>query len=201
MDFPHLIYSGPPMDDAELLGRLPVELRALLSERNGLIALSGGFHLRGACTAPEWHSLRAAMEGPLALFRLFPEVRPDDIPFAEEACGDQFLLRDGVVHRMASETGDVGSLDVGLIPFLESVRDDGIATLNLEPLVAFLEAGQKLEPGQLLSVYPPFILAASEQGVSLKAVPSTERLIFLADLARQLHDLPDGAEITLKGEP
>ncbi len=201
MDFPHLTYSGPPIDDAELLDRLPVELVSILEERNGVVALSGGFHLRGACIAPEWHSLRAAMEGPLALHRLFPEVQPSDIPFAEEACGDQFLLRDGVVHRMASEAGDVGSLEVGLIPFLESVRDDGIATLNLEPLVAFLEAGQKLEPGQLLSVYPPFILAASEQGVSLKAVASGERRIFLADLARQLHDLPDGAEITLKGEP
>jgi hypothetical protein len=201
MDFPHHIYSGPPIDDPALLDRLPAELVAILDKRNGLVALSGGFHLRGACTTPEWHSLRAAVEGPLALHRLFPEVRASDIPFAEEACGDQFLLRDGIVHRMASETGDVGSLELGLLPFLESVRDDGVATLNLEPLLAFLEAGQKLEPGQLLSVYPPFILAASEQGVSLKAVSSAERMIFLADLARQLHDLPDGAEITLKVEP
>lgn len=201
MDFPHLTYSGPPIDDPELLGRLPAELVSILEERNGMVALLGGFHLRGACEAPAWHSLRAAMEGPLALHRLFPEVKPGDIPFAEEACGDQFLLRDGIVHRMAAETGDTGSLEIALRPFLESVRDDGIATLNLEPLVAFLEAGHTLEPGQLLSVYPPFILAASEQGVSLKAVPSVERMIFLSDLARQLHDLPDGAEITLKVEP
>jgi len=121
--------------------------------------------------------------------------------FAEEACGDQFLLRDGVVHRLAAETGDIGSLELPLMPFLERVRDDGVATLNLEPLLAFLETGHHLEPGQLLSVFPPFILMASEGGVTLKAVPAVERLLFLADLARQLHDLPDGAEITFRTVP
>jgi len=201
MDFPHLGFTGPPIDDADILDKLPAELVALLRERNGVVVLSGGFHLRGACTTPGWHSLRAAMEGPMALHRLFPEVKPTDVPFAEEACGDQFLLRDGVVHRLAAETGDIGSLELPLLPFLERVRDDGVATLNLEPLLAFLEAGHHLEPGQLLSVFPPFILTASEGGVTLKAVPAVERLLFLADLARQLHDLPDGAEITFKTVP
>jgi hypothetical protein len=174
---------------------------ALLKAQNGLVAFSGGFHLRGASTTPEWHSLRAAMEGRMALHRLFPEVRPTDIPFAEEACGDQFLLRQGVVCRLAAETGEIGSLEMGLVPFLELVRDDGVATLKLEPLLAFLEAGHHLAPGQLLSVYPPFILTASERGVTLKAVSAAERLAFLADLARQLHDLPDGAEITFQTVP
>lgn len=201
MDFPHLTFTGPPIDDPGLLDRLPPDLISILKAQNGVVSHSGGFHLRGVCAAPGWHSLRAAMEGPMALHRRFPEVQAADIPFAEEACGDQFLLREGVVHRLAGETGDVGSLEMPLVPFLERVRDDGVATLNLEPLLAFLEAGQHLAPGQLLSVYPPFILTASENGVTLKAVSAAERLAFLADLAAQLHDLPDGAEITFKVVP
>ncbi len=54
----------------------------------------------------------------------------------------------------------------------------------------FQAEGRTLSPGQLLSVYPPFCTAEAAQGVDLRAVPSLERLDFLADLARQLP--PDG---------
>lgn len=39
-------------------------------------------------------------------------------------------------------------------------------------------------------MYPPFCTRESGEGVSLAAVPATERLDFLADLARRLP--PDG---------
>ena len=141
MDFPHLTYSGPPVDDLGILARIPADYSNLLDRTNGLIALSGGFHVRGACLAPTWHSLRAAWEGPSALHLLFPEVRPSDVPFAEEVCGDQFLLRDGQVVRLASETGEVAPVGSDLLAFLAAVRDDGVKTLGLEPLVAFLQSG------------------------------------------------------------
>jgi hypothetical protein len=200
MDFPHLTYSGPPIDDPEILARVPAELMALLNERNGLIALSGGFHLRGACKEPDWHSLRYAWEGPGALHQLFAEVLESDVPFAEEACGDQFLLRNGQVIRLAAETGEVGVVGATLAAFLAAVRDDGVRTLGLEPLLAFLGEGQALAPGQLLSVYPPFCTVEARNGVSLKAIPAGERIAFLAGLAQQLMDLPDGAQVELKTE-
>ena len=197
MDFPHLTYSGPPIDDAEILARIPNDLAAYLRERNGFIALSGGFHLRGACLAPAWHSLRQAWEGQAALHRLFTEVKASDVPFAEEACGDQFLLRDGRVFRLAAETGEIGPVASDLPSFFATVLDNGIGTLGLEPLLGFLSEGAKLEPGQLLSVYPPFCTDAASNGVTLKAVPAGERIAFLADLARQLKDVPDGGVIDL----
>jgi hypothetical protein len=201
MDFPHRTYSGPPIDDPAILAQLPPDLATLLQAENGLIALSGGFHLRGACREPSWHSLRAAWEGPAALHRLFPAVRPSDVPFAEEALGDQFLLRDGQVLRLGAETGELDPSGPGLVEFLASVRDDGIRVLNLEPLVAFLQEGQKLEPGQLLSSYPPFCVDAAKKGVTLRAIPSADRISFLAQLARQLKDVPDGGRVTFKVVP
>ena len=54
------MYVGPPIDDPEMLERLPSEYRSLLAQANGYVAFHGGLHVRGACLIPEWHSLRAA---------------------------------------------------------------------------------------------------------------------------------------------
>jgi hypothetical protein len=61
-----LVYEGPPINDDRTLVRVPEALVELLRSTNGFIALRGGLHIRGACTAPAWHSLAAAWEGPHA---------------------------------------------------------------------------------------------------------------------------------------
>ena len=124
-----------------------------------------------------------------------------DIPFAEEACGDQFLLRDDRVLRLAAETGDVAEASPDLGTFLGAVRDEGIQRLGLAPLLAFQSEGHRLLPGQLLSVYPPFCTKEAARGVSLRAVPAHQRLSFLAELARQLRDVPDGGHVEFKTTP
>src|SRR5262249_38743554 len=106
MRLEHITYSGPPPDDGDLLTRLPAELSSLLRQPNGYIQFYGGLHVRGLCREPAWHSLRDAWDGEHAFHRLYPEVQPEDIPFAEDCLGDQFLLRDGLVWRLMAETGD-----------------------------------------------------------------------------------------------
>lgn len=197
MSFERVTYTGPAFDDAELLDQLPPELAALLLRTNGLVAFGGGLHIRGACREPPWHSLRAAWLGSECFALRYPAIQPTDIPFAEDALGDQFLLRDAVVHRLAAETGDVESLGVGLTEFLENAQRAPVECLGLEPLVAFEQSGGRLEPGQLLSVYPPYV-AAHEGERSMRAIPAIDRLGFLASLAKQIRDLPDGAQLQIK---
>jgi hypothetical protein len=141
------VYIGPRIDDVEILDRVPAPLRDLLGRVNGYVAYHGGLHVRGACRAPEWHSLRAAWDGPRALHRLFPAVSAADVPFAEDALGDQFLERDGVVHRLHGETGAVESLGVDQAGFDAMVREDPIEYLGLHPLERFRAEGGVLEPG------------------------------------------------------
>lgn len=191
------MYIGPPADDLEILARLPALLRGYLEQTNGYVAYHGGLHLRGASREPAWHSLRAAWEGPAALHRLYPEVRRDDVPFAEDALGDQFLLRGGIVHRLSGETGEIESLGLDLAEFDAAVRADPFGYLALAPLEEFRAQGGVLTPGQLLSVYPPFVIAESANGVSYRAVDAVDRRRWLADLARRLHGIPDGTRIDL----
>ncbi|HTK75675.1 MAG TPA: hypothetical protein VL371_10490 [Gemmataceae bacterium] len=195
MELQHVTYSGPPIDDEPLLARLPTSLADLLRQMNGFIQLHGGLHVRGACLQPAWHSLREAWAGGSAFHRFYPHVRRKDVPFAEDCMGDQFLLRSGRVYKLAAETGALEPMNVSLAAFFQAVAADPVEFLSLHPLIKFQHDGGRLEPGQLLGAFPPFCCKQSADGVSLAAIPTGERRRFLADLAAQVRDLPEGAEI------
>jgi len=115
-----ITYRGPQEHDEELLARLPGPLRSLLSQINGFILMGGAMHVRGACELPAWHALEDAWTGERALSSSYEAVDPEDIPFAEDALGDQFLLRGGSVDRLRAETGAIEVLGQSLFEFLEA---------------------------------------------------------------------------------
>ena len=184
-------YVGSEITDVEILAKVPEEYRRLLSETNGFVLFDGGLHVRGAVLSPEWHSLRKVWSGDFALYKLFPAIEETDIPFAQDCLGDQFVLRDGVVHKLDAEVGEIDSLEVDLQTFLQQAQENPVEYLSLEPLLQFMSEGGKLQLGQLLSVYPPFIAEESADGVSLKAISMFDRIGFLADFARQVASLSE----------
>jgi hypothetical protein len=200
-DLPHLTWSGPPIDDEAILERLTPDLVGALWKRNGCVVFRGGLHIRGACLLPDWHSLRAAMEGADAFAQLYPAVLATDIPFAEDALGDQFLLRNGEVLRLDGETGELHHATASLPTFMEAIITDPSNALNMNPAALMAEIGGQLEPGKLVSVYPPFVVAESQAGVSFRAIPALERRRWLADLARQLEAVPDGTHVEIRVVP
>jgi predicted RNase H-like HicB family nuclease len=196
------MFLGPPITDEEILELLPDLYRELLGRANGYVAYHGGLHVRGACLEPRWHSLRDAWFGDEAIHRLYPAVGEDDVPFAEDALGDQFLIRDGVVYRLLAETGEMECLGMDLHAFDQAARADPAEFLALAPLDRFRAAGGVLLPGQLLNVYPPFVAQAEGIDPSYRAIDSLERRRWLAALAGQLRDVPDGTRVRfVPGEP
>lgn len=191
MNITGVTWSGPAIDDPTLLAELPPELAGLLTQANGFILRDGALHFRGACSQPDWHSLRHAWSGPQSFQQLYPDVLPDDIPFAQDQFGDQFLLRDGNVLRLVAETGDVEPCSQSLKDFMEGIGDD-IAT--------FLNVGlqHQLSPGELLLAYPPFCMAETGKGASIRSITAGQLILFHADLARQIRDIPDGGQIEIK---
>jgi hypothetical protein len=55
-------------------------------------------------------------------------------------------------------------------------------------------------PGELLNVYPPFVMKESAKGVSYRAVPTEERIRFLAHVASQVRGVPDGTRVRFRIE-
>jgi hypothetical protein len=197
MTFQDVIFAGPPIDDVELLADLPSDLVTVLRNSNGLVAFRGGLHLRGACFEPVWHSLRRAWLGPESFAARYPHVEASDIPFAQDAVGDQFLLRGGKVVRLLAETGEIETLGATLAEFLDRACSNPVDCLGLQPLLRFEAEGGHLEAGQLLSVYPPFCTKESAEGVSLRAVPVQDRLGFLSALAAQIRTVGNGEKVKI----
>src|SRR5215213_5445947 len=171
MELRDVIYEAPPIDDQDLLARLPHAYRQILEQINGFIQFYGGLHIRGVCAAPRWHALGEVWFGDHALSSLYSAVHADDIPFGQDVLGDQFLLRDVLVYRLSAETGELESLGCTLLEFLERAQNDPVGYLSLQPMLQFYNDGGTLTPGQLLNVYPPFCTKEAANGVSLRAVP------------------------------
>lgn len=195
-----ITWAGPPIDDQQTLRKLPSDLAELLKSVNGFIQFGGALHVRGACQNLEWHSLRHAWESTDAFYRHYRTVKKSDVPFAQSALGDQYFIRDNIVHRLDTECDEIESIDMDFKTFLEEAQSDPIAVLNLEPLEEFWGQGGALEPGQLLNVMPPFVLAQPDTKYSYRAISALDRLGFLADFAKQIRDLPDGATVSFKAE-
>ena len=200
MELKDVTYEGPPIDDRETLALLPPDLRNLLEQINGFVQFGGGLHVRGACVEPAWHSIAEAMNGALALHSHYPNVLPTDVPFAQDAVGDQYLLRDGIVHWLYAETGDMESMRLGLIEFFEAAQANPGGYLGLQLLRQFLAGGGTLQPGELLHVYPPLCTVEAKSGVSVTAVPAEERLKFLVEFAARVRGVSEGGQIEMRIE-
>lgn len=189
-----ITWSGPSIDDTEIFAGMPEPLSALLLQKNGFIVHSGALHVRGATSTPAWHSLRHAWHGEAAFSTLYEDVRSNDVPFAEDMLGDQFLLRDGRVLRLVAETGEIEEKEDSLRGFLLGVERDVEGYLNLS-------LDHKIEPGKLLFAYPPFCMKESASASKLKACPAHEVIGIHADFARQIRSVPDGGRVEIKWTP
>lgn len=189
---------GAEITDPEILERIPAELWRHLLQVNGSILFDGGLHIRGAVLAPDWHSLRHVWLGDFALHKLFPALVEKDVPFAQDCLGDQFLLRDRVVHKLNAESGDLESLEMDFETFMHQSQENPMEFLSLQPLLQFQKEGGELKPGQLLNVYPPYITKEAAQGVVLRAISMFDRIGFLADFAKQIAGIADGGKIKVK---
>lgn len=194
-EFPDATFFGPPMDDTELAEAIPLSISTVLVDVNGFIAFDGAFHFRGICSEPRWHSLGQMWKSNRSLRQLFPAVIGSDVPFAQDALGNQFVLRGELVWQLDAETGQLESLKIDVHDFLGMLISSPADVLPLSFLEQFKGGNVALEPGQLLSVYPPLCTAESSRGVSVRAIPANQRLEFLSDFAAQVAGLPDGSRV------
>lgn len=180
VEFKGIIYLNHEMDGTETFELLPTDMQAFYKEVNGLVAYNGGFQIRGCGTAPSWNSLDEVWKGTNAFHTIYPNVRPEDIPFAQDCLGDQYIYRAGSIWHLLSETGELDDLELDFDEFIDEVIEDPIEFLALHPLIEFMESGKELEINQLLQPSVPFTKETDEEYV-LETKSVAERLNWLAN--------------------
>jgi hypothetical protein len=192
MDTKSVTFKGPLLDDRELLYQLPRDMRLFLIQLNGCVLYGGGLHIRGACTAPSWHSLRNAWLGETAFYKFYKTIKNRDIPFAQDCVGDQYILREKKVFKLSAEDGEVSAVHSNFMDFLVMAEKNPVEFLGMQPLLQFQRDGGILLPGQMLLAYPPFCTTEASLGVKLSAVPAEELISFHIDFANKITKLKSG---------
>ena len=194
-----ITWRGAGSVDDKVTKLLPSSLRDLLVFCNGFVLFDGMLHVRGTCAEPLWHSLEHVWSGELALSGAYKSIQAADVPFAQDALGDQFFLRDGEVWQLSAETDTADRIADSLAAFISAILADPFEALNSGATREVL-GGNKLLPGQLINVTPPFVLK-SDTGYTFRAIPALEQVSYLMDFAQQIRDMPDGTDVTIRLDP
>lgn len=186
VEFKGITYINTDCDNPELINSLPPEMKSFYKEVNGLIAFNGGFQIRQIGTGPAWNSLENYWTGENALHKSYPNLSPEDIPFAQDCMGDQYVFRGGSVWQLLTETGDLDDLELEFDEFIDEVIEDPVEFLALYPLIDFLDSGNELNPGELLAPNIPFS-EETEEEYTFTVQPSEKRLAWLVDYYQKNH--------------
>lgn len=173
------------------------ELASLLSRCNGFYAFESALHVRaagptgGEPSVQEWNSeeLWRSAYGAMSEGHLF---------FAEDAFGGQFSIKDEQVFTFDPETGDAVALSSSLEDWADQVLFDYEVLTGFpvahdwQQIHGALPAGARLVPKQ------PFVLGGEYAVENLHALDAAESMLYRAEIAVQIRDLPEGASVTFK---
>ena len=184
--------------DTATYNAMPKEIQELLSKMNGVRLLDGGLTFYNCTREKVWNALLFAIAGDRALYKTYDQLLPNDLPFAIDCFGDQYIWRQGIVFHLTGDSGEVRSLDFTLDQFIEGISTNPIDFLNLAPFIELTQNRQTtLNQDQLFGVYPPFMMQ-HEGERTFKAIEAEEVIDYLKYLYCQLKDIPDGVNIRLE---
>jgi hypothetical protein len=192
---------GPPLPDctpeiATAFGSLGDELGELLKLKNGFYAFECALHVfpsgrkSAQVSLEQWndpHSWRAEYRG-LADGFLF---------FAEDAFGNQFCLRDRVICFFDSETGQCRELARSLEKWAAVILEDYEFQTGFPLLHEWQTRNGQLPAGHRLIAKFPFVLGGEYLLENLAAMDRVEIMRARGNIAWQLRDVPEGAEVEI----
>ncbi len=185
----------PPADGVRDEG-----LRGLLHERNGFFAFDRALHVfpssileAPVMTLEKWND-------PSTWTSAYGDAASDDLFFAEDLFGMQFVLSDQRVFTFDPETGDRTPAADSISAWVELVLDDPAVVVGSQLAGEWQRRNGALSEGRRLVPVKPFILGGDFDLANLRDMSSVEAMLYRADLARQLRDVPDGSQVELQVE-
>jgi len=192
--------QGQAMLAPELLGvagKLGQELQALLNKKNGFFAFESALRVFPSCSSElsigldDWNSdnlWRKDYSG-LADGCLF---------FAEDIFGGQFCIKNEVVCSFDPETGGLEEMAPSLEKWAKELLNEYNVWTGYSLAHEWQEHNGILANDTRLMPQTPFVCGGQFELGNLVAINAISGMRSRANLARQIVDLPDGAQIEFK---
>jgi hypothetical protein len=165
----------------------------LLRLKNGCYAFEASLHILPA----GGERGLAAWNAPELWIDAYGDLAEGCLFFAEDLFGGQFCLYQGQVCAFDPETAELEALADDLEEWAGEILED-YEVLTGHPLAhQWQQRHGPLPPGQRLLPKIPFVAGGEFDLANLYPLDAVEGMRFRAALARQIHDLPEGAQIQI----
>src|SRR5262249_25280537 len=178
-------------------GSLGMELVRWLNRKNGFYAFESALHVfpmggkEGVLDLAQWNRDRLWRKdyGTLTQGCLF---------FAEDVFGCQFCIREEAVYFFDPETGEAREIARSLQEWAGLILDDYEVQTGFPIAHRWQEQHGPLPPGMRLVAKIPFVCGGTYEISNLALMDSVQAMRCRANLARQIHSLPDGTKIRFR---
>lgn len=171
--------------------------QALLHCENGFLAFSGALHIFPTPQARSGYDLERWNATDLWRDAYGDLVDEETVFFAEDAFGEQFCFHHGQIFRFQAETGDLQPVADTLNDWAAIILERPEVETGCDLVRAWAQHGP-LGADQRLAPRMPFVLQGAYDLDNLYLADPANSMRFRGNIARQLHDVPDGTPIDIR---
>ena len=197
-----LSLAGPPLSGMPPLTKetaesdLEIELIEMLVQQNGFYAFESALHVFPGQSDEHMDLVR--WNAPSLWRDAYDSMADDFVFFAEDIFGGQFALAIDGVYTFDPETGEAVHLVDTLEAWAEQILEE-YEVLTGYPLAHDWQARNgPLQAGQRLIPITPFVLGGEFDPHNLFADDAVDGMRMRGEVAVQLRDVPDGAEVSFR---
>ena len=197
-----LSVAGAPLSSAAIevpksLGKLGEELASVLSRVNGFYAFESALHVRASGLVPNEPNLQEWNADDLWRKR-YGAMGAGHFFFGEDLFGGQFSIKDNQVFTFDPETGDAALFSSNLEEWADRVLLDHDVVTGFPLAHEWQLRHGSLPVGTRLVPKRPFVFGGEFSVENLYALDAVEAMRYRADIALQIQNLPESAEVTFK---
>ena len=171
--------------------RILRELSEMLIEKNGFYAFESALFVRSYDGIQAWNERGLWRES-------YSGLADGIVFFAEDIFGGQFGIRGEQVVSFDPETADVEVLSSSLEDWAKEILNEYPVLTGYPLAEEWQEEHGRLSPGMRLVPKLPFVAGGDFSVRNLYELNDVAGMRLRGDIARQIHDAPEGAELKIK---
>ena len=176
-------------------GRLLSELAEMLRARNGFYAFESALHVFASGDQRAAGDSLEAWNAPTTWRAGYDGLADGFVFFAEDVFGSQFAIRNERVYVFDPETGSAEPMASSVEDWADQLLSDYEVLTGFPLAHRWQQANGPIPAGQRLVPKIPFVLGGDFEISNVYLVDAREGMRLRSELAVQIRDLPDGAQV------